>query len=544
MKKIIYTSIILFIWISGYAQNVESVIKSDPFSISGSLSANAGLSSISNGEDRTSPFHYGLVARMNIKIYGFSNPLYLSFRDHSFNYGGSLYRLRLNPQYKWVKLHIGDVFMQFNPYVLSGRNVRGFGVELTPGKFRFKGLIGKIKDLNAFQDTLAFGTTEVETFTRKSKGFSLGYGSGANRFDIHLMHTEDPDSTEFSLIENANRFQNIVLGTNFQVRPFNNFSLQFNSGLSYLTNLETVDDNEKASLVTYNSSTTYSYAGDLGFAYQLAKVGFNAKVKYIQPFYNPLTAQYINNDLINYTVGFNYTVGRRVFYINSSFGIQKNNLSGFKVSTANRFIANMLANIRFSRSLSSSFTFTNFQQEYSTELVSLGETFNFIVTTRNLIGTLKYRTSGEIKNYSLGFSAGRQTFTNVSDLTDDNNYQSFNSKLTAGVNFKESGLRLGAGINFRNYSNSRSDNQNYGLNLNVQKKLDDIKMTIAYRSGYILTNTDGKRNGTTFRNMARLSYKISKSQAVQLQLGHIIRSTPFSESFSEFRSNISINTNF
>jgi hypothetical protein len=434
--------------------------------------------------------------------------------------------------------------MQFNPYVLSGRNIRGFGMELTPGKFRFKTVIGKIKDLNAYQDTLAFGTTEVETFTRRTTGVSIGYGTGSNRFDVQLIHTKDPDSTEVSSIEQATRVENTVIGTNFQLRPFQNFSFQFNSGLSFLTNLETIDDNESKSIVTYNSSTTYSYAGDVSLAYQLPKVGFNAKMKYIQPFFNPLTAQYINNDLINYTLGFNYTIGRRAVYVNSSFGIQRNNLSGYKASTANRFIANVLANFRLSKQLNSSFTFTNFQQEYTTELVSLGETFNFIVTTRNLIGTLKYRSSGEIKAYSLGISAGRQSFTNVSELDIDNDYKSFNAKLTSGINFKESGLRLGAGLSFRNYKNNTTDNQNYGLNLNVQKKLDDIKMIISYRTGYILTNTEGKRNGTTLRNMLRLSYKISKQQAIQFQLGHIKRSTPFSEDFGELRTNISINTNF
>ncbi len=528
-----------------HAQNIDSYLKAKPLELTGSLSANGGLSSINGTEtDRTSPFHYGLNARLNIKIYGINTPIYFSYRDHSFSLGASLYKLRLNPQYKWVKLHIGDTYMKFNPYTLAGRNVRGYGVELTPGKFRAKFLSGKIQDLNSYKDTLAFGTIEEQTFTRNTLAASIGYGSASNSIDLYAVKTKDSDSLEVSQIEDASRLENVVVGTSLRIRPTKGVRLQFNAGLSALTDLEVIDENETRTAFTYNSSTNYTYAGDVSTSFQIGRTNLNGKVKYIQAFFDPLTTQYVNNDLINYTLGLTLPLAKNRIYLNGSVGIQNNNLTKQKASTANRIILNLLANFRVTKSITTNFRYTNFQQDFQAEVVELGNEFNYVVTSRNLLGSFKYRSAHPTRAFHLGLTAGRQTFTNVSDEEINNQYQSLNTNLSIGLNFKEADLNITSGVNYRDYTNDISNNENLGTHLRINKKFADKKFNVSYRSAYILTYKEGLRNGNTLRNNVRLGYIFSKKNALNLQLGHIRRTTPFSESFKEFRTNLSFNTNF
>jgi len=546
MKNIFFAlSIFLCSAQSVYSQNLESHIKAKPFEFSGAFAGNAGLSTISGNEsDRTSPFHYGFTARLNFKIYGISTPLYLSYRDHSFSYGATLYKLRLNPQYKWIKLHIGDTFMKFNPYTLAGRNVRGYGVELTPGKFRFRALTGKIKDLNAFRDTLAFGIEEVETFTRRTLAANIGYGKGGNSIDLYAVQSKDPDSLEVSQIDGADRVENLVLGASLRIKPTKTFNIQANAGFSALTDLEVFDDTETRNLISYNSSTNYTYAGDVSAGLKVNRANLTAKVKYIQAFFDPLTTQYINNDLINYTFGLSLPMAKNRIYFSSSIGLQNNNLTGTKASTANRVILNLLTNIRLTKTLITNFRFTNFQQDYTAELVDFGDEFNYVVTNRNMMGALKYNSSHPSHSLSLALNIGRQTFNNVSDELINNQYQSLNGRFNIGLNFKEQNFNIVTGATYRNYNNDFSENDNYGATLRLTKKLSDKKLTVAYRSAYVLTYQGGKKNGNTLRNNARFSYRVDQKKSLNLQIGHIVRNTPFSTSFKELRSNLSFNTNF
>src|SRR5690606_5084121 len=102
--------LILFLCGQIHSQNIESFKNAKPFEMSGSIGANLGLYHVVGLDERTSPFRYGITARLNFKIYNFSIPFYATLRDHSFNYGSSFTRIRINPQYKWIKLHIGDVY--------------------------------------------------------------------------------------------------------------------------------------------------------------------------------------------------------------------------------------------------------------------------------------------------------------------------------------------------------------------------------------------------------------------------------------------------
>ena len=362
----------MFIWMasSSHAQSIDQVINEEPFEVKGSLGGNLGLYSVNGIDERTSPFQYGLSARLTFKFYGFSVPLYASIRDNSFNYGGSFSRIRINPQYKWVKLHLGDTYINFNPYTLNGRTVSGYGIELTPGKLRFKFLKGKIEDLRSYQDSLQLGTVFVPTYSRNVTALSLGFGSRSTYLDIYGVKTEDRlDSLNGEVVlEEFTRQSNTVVGSTFSLRLLKGLSIRSNAGLSFKTeNLDSYGDNTIVAensltnnLVEGNVSSNVTYAGDVGINYTHRAFSLNGKVRYIQPYFQPLTVAFINSDIINYTIGGSTSFFKRRLNVMGSIGIQKNNLTGTKLSTSNNLITNLVANFRLTKGLSGTVNFSNF----------------------------------------------------------------------------------------------------------------------------------------------------------------------------------------
>ncbi|MEE9439330.1 MAG: hypothetical protein V3V14_10050, partial [Saprospiraceae bacterium] len=84
--KYLFTILLLYGFYTIESQSIEQITKAKPFELSGSIGGNLGLYGVNGIDQRTSPFQYGLSARINFKIYSFSIPIYASIRDNSFNY--------------------------------------------------------------------------------------------------------------------------------------------------------------------------------------------------------------------------------------------------------------------------------------------------------------------------------------------------------------------------------------------------------------------------------------------------------------------------
>ena len=132
--RIIHLALGIFLFMMGShavsAQNVEEIIefrKKKPFKISGSFTANATQFSSTPKQSRQS-FTYQLTGSINMSLYELLD-IPLSFNLN--NYGAQVSypslpnRLSLHPSYKWIRLHVGDVSMNFNPYTLNGHQFTG-----------------------------------------------------------------------------------------------------------------------------------------------------------------------------------------------------------------------------------------------------------------------------------------------------------------------------------------------------------------------------------------------------------------------------------
>ena len=119
--------------------------KAKPFQISGVLGGSMSYNHMSGISQRRQPYGYRLFGSVNIKLYGWSFPfsVAISQQGSSFSQPFSLYGV--SPQYKWVKLHVGYRNMRFSEFTLGGVTFLGGGVELTPKKFRFSAMYGRLR---------------------------------------------------------------------------------------------------------------------------------------------------------------------------------------------------------------------------------------------------------------------------------------------------------------------------------------------------------------------------------------------------------------
>lgn len=531
------------------AQTIESIAKAKPFEVSGSLGGNLGLYGVSGIEQRTSPFQYGLSARLNFKIYSISLPIYASIRDNTFNYGGSFSRLRINPEYKWVKLHIGDTYMNFNPYTLSGRTVRGYGVELTPGHLRFRFLKGKMEDLRSYTDTLSLGTVFEPTYSRRVTAVSLGYGSNSTHMDLYAVTAADRlDSLNGEVVrQEYTRQSSTALGSTIALAIGRGLSIRSDAGLSFQTdNLDSYGTNTvigsnpiSENLLEGNISSKVTYAGDIGLGYSNRLFSLSGKVKYIQPYFQPLTVAFLNSDIINYTIGGSTSFFKRRLNVTGSVGVQKNNLTGLKLSTAHNLITNIAANFRLGKGVSGTVNYSNFTQDYEARLIQINDLYTYAISSRVAAASLRYTIKRGAYNYKFGIKGGQNDFLTVDDSeVDIAAYSSWNTAFTFGLSDPDRHLSANSAITYRKYDRATSTTSNYGVRLSGNKGFYENKLRCSVNTAYTFNDRDGLREGITWRNGVSTSYKLNDVSNVSVRVNHINRSSTVRADFTEYRGGV------
>jgi|GEM_PF-2390900 len=546
--------ILLIFGVSLHAQDLEQIKLSSPLKFSGSFSANAGLSSISNGlEDRTSPYFYSLNTRFSLSWNELRMPFYLSLRDHSFNYGATTPRFRFNPRYKWAELQVGDVFMSFNQYTLSQRNMRGAAIKLTPGKLRFQALYGKMQELNAFRDTLLLGVTDLEVFSNKVLGLGIGFGTNSSHLDMYILKSwTDIDSSDFtnSILP---RQDNVIVGSTGKIRLSRALRVQYNVGLSALTfdrdaigNSRAVGENGlTGSVLEVNNSSGANYAGDVSINYSQGKFGLNGKITYIQPFYQPLTVAYINSDVLNYTVGSYVNLLSNKLYINGNIGIQQNNVSGVDAITTDRFIFNLMTNARLHKNLTANLAVNNFSQDLQARLVNIEDLYTYAVTNRLRTLTLTHTLPSDVRSFTNRLSAGTSSLTTNSDNEDAaTGYDMVFVRWDGSMKMEPIGLAVNTGINMQRYDREGQLNSNYGVTLGASKDLLNEKLVLTLNNTFNYLDQGDFREGTSLITTLSANYKVAEKSNLLLTVFRVGRQSAVKSDFTETRSRLSYQQRF
>jgi len=268
---------------------------------------------------RRSPFTYILNGNAELNIYGLALPFAITVSEQQRDTRQPFNQFGVSPKYKYVQLHAGYRNVTFSPYTLAGYTMLGGGVELTPGKFRFGFMYGRMNKATAI-DT-ATGTVKPYSFSRMGYAAKLGFGTDEKHFEISYLSAKDDSNSVNKNIPDSMRTvtpaSNSVVGIKFAHLIAKHIFIEADGGASVYTynlgskiDLKTdVDDKISAytkEFVTFNTSTigvnattqvNFAYSGSIGYK---AK-DWTVKVSYrhIDPDFQSMGAYFFQNDIEN-----------------------------------------------------------------------------------------------------------------------------------------------------------------------------------------------------------------------------------------------------
>ena len=305
MSRFLISILLIVIFSSDLkCQNLNSFDKENPFSIKGNINFSMNTYSSSKENLRQEPFVYVLSGRPTFSFYGIDIPLSITYSNRNLNYSHPFNQVGIAPSYKWVKVLLGYNSINYSKYVVNGLRIKGIGIELNPGKFRFSVFKGKMRsaiDFNADpQQNGDYPYRTNNSFEQNGYGFKLGIGTAKTFIDFAFIKAEDddasitiPDSLATSLEPQANT----SLGTSIQLRLHKSLTLSGDAGISAFTNDQLADtitwgSSTAMSIVdpvyAVNESSQFLYAGEVNLKYRVSNFSTAIAYKRIDPDYRSL----------------------------------------------------------------------------------------------------------------------------------------------------------------------------------------------------------------------------------------------------------------
>lgn len=258
-------------------------------------------------------------------------------------------RYGISPQWKWVTLHAGDFYPQFSKLMLSGITIRGGGLELRPGIFRFSVIAGQSR--RAVERTASLG---LESYQRNVWAVKLGLGKeDGSFFDLNLIRSvDDTNSVQDSI--SVTPQENIVVGVNGQTLFFDKrFYIRWDGAGSVHTRdlySSVIEDESIPESVTeyfvprLSTKADYSYQIDTGFRIRRG----NVHVSYgrLGPGYMSLCTATTINDRKKLNIRSQIKILKNKLDFRARYTRYNDNLQNQKKATTTRLSQSMTLNIR------------------------------------------------------------------------------------------------------------------------------------------------------------------------------------------------------
>lgn len=532
------------------AQDVESFIKSDPIKFSGRITAGTNYSTTNQELSRFSPFSYRLIGSPTLTIYNIDLPFTFAIYDSQFNFSKPTNRFGFNPKYKWVQLYFGQNSFSLSPYVMAGVPVKGYGVELSPGKFTFTATTGTVENLLPRSDTLQYAGFILPTYKRKISAAKIGYNHKKFGIEISALKSKDdqtnPETIPDSLRSIVLPEENIVLGVKLDFGISKYIKLGVNAGGSIITDNLFADSvaldprlqNIAEQFLVPNISTRASWAGDAYIRANYKGVMLGAKIKRVEPNYRTLGIYSLNDDYQNYTIDTRFTLFARKLSLGGSFGIQKNNLRNNRSLTNVRNIISVNASYFHSTSLSINSTYSNFSQDQEAGLIEVNDSIRFAQVSQNLTITPRYSFKTGENSHSISMTYMQFGLNDMSQFYESPR-QSKNLNLNANYSYriKHSGISLRSGVNYGSFDAGTIVNSRIGASIGISKKIKK-SLNASISNNFNLRSQEGISDGWMNAIRLNISYPLSDKQKLSMGVNHSLRQSASTDLISTLRTNI------
>lgn len=564
---------LFFSFSTSHAQDIESFWKTiktrieqkDWVKISGGINASSSVNFITGQDRRSDPFSFRLGASLNFDILGIQAPFSANLSS-----GNKVYKLPsyafygISPSYKWIKLHIGDRTMDFSPYTLSGHNFYGTGLELSPGKWRFSAMYGKLKravaeDLNHLQSL-------EPSFARIGWGLKAGYEGEGKLLQLILFQSKDDPLSIPEIKEQTNITpkENTVIGLTVRQNIGQLFNFSVDYGLSALTrnaNSPILESSQKqflrslGGLFQPKTSSGFYHAVKSSLGLNLKIGQFSLSHERIDPGYKSLGTLYFNNDLENFSINAGMAFFKNKLNLNGSAGLQRNNINEQEKFANKRFIGtlnlSLQANERFNLNLSISNT-SNTNRLKAVTLPNIFRDSIILVQTNssaNLNGSYNLSRVKEVQSSLTGMVSYQQANSIENDMVNHNQTTTYYlATLSHVYGTQKSGLTINSSVMVNYGKIPDIELLTYSPGISISKKVLKEKLNLSGSLVYssVLTNKSPTNQIMTMRLNG--SIKLWENHNLNICLSYLNnKSKTFTNgygAFQEINGSISYGWNF
>jgi hypothetical protein len=544
LKKTIYIAC-LFLVVLFYggllkitAQDLSQIGKSNPVIFSGSVNVQAGpYMYFGDGDPRNEPFWWQVTGSPSVNIYGWQIPFSFNYGSRNRSFSQPFNRYGVSPYYKWLTLHAGYRSIRMNPYVMSGIQFLGGGVEMNPKGFRFSAFYGRFAKPIAQDTNATIIDAPNAAFKRMGYGAKVGVGNRRSYFDLSLVKVYD-EVQSIAILDSASLKpqDNVALGVSSKLALSKRLTFSLDVGLSLLNRdlnlvvLDTIQQyNPFPSLFQPRVGVQLLKAGNASISYNHKHFGLKVQAKQVDPDYRALAAFYLQTDLRSITIEPSIRLLKNKIKLSGSIGKQQDNITGRKAYTSVRTISSANLGLQPTKNYNVNLSFSNYGTAQEQGLRVVNDTFRVAQNNLSLSLSQNYTIINKLRSMNFTMNVSYQE---LQDLNPFGTYATGENQVWfLNVNANHIRLRdnfgLMGGVNVSHNSFYTGSYFLVGPTLGASKPFMSNKLRTSLNVSYNKGFQSGQPAGATLNSFATVAYQIKKAHQFNLTINALHNSTPF-----------------
>lgn len=528
----LFISFIIFLMISDTFGQDFTHFKDNKSSIHGSVSATGIFYNAQGITPRKTPFSYILNGNLIVNLKGFTLPFSFTYSDRNKSFRQPFNQFGLSPKYKWITLHLGYRNINFSKYVLGGHTIFGAGIELTPGKFRFGAVYGRLrKSTNQATNVNNPLNDTITSYTRKVMSVKIGVGTKKTFFDLIIMRAaDDSASLNPSVIETGNfPATNLVTGINGRLAFSKDIHLEIEGAYS----IYTTNQNSKVSFTVPDMVTkiipinlsSMGYLALRGLLEYRNRKGMKLGLAYrrIDPGYKSMGTYFINNNVENLTFNAGFNALKHKLRFSGSIGLEQNNLNTARNATTKKMIGSAMVSYDPARIFGITINYSNYSINQQPGRIQIADSVKLYQSNGTFMIMPHFQfinSKNSISQFiSLVFSQMKLNDKNPAS-GHNNNFTTYNNLVSYNITFVPMGLSLNASINYNTVSMITGKSTNTGGTIGASKGFLKNKLSLGL-SDNLTKSVNAQQTMLVFTPVFTARAKIAKHHSFRLKANMI-----------------------
>ena len=540
----------------------------DPFQMGGGVFLNLRSYNSSGAPLRQDPFFYTLGANLSFKVYQIDLPfsmiltaknttksfpsisdMFNSLKDQVKSKANGYARLGISPHYKWAKVHLGHRSLNFSKYTLSNLNFFGVGIELTPDKYRFSAMYGRLAKAEPINLSLA--TPNLPIYRRTGWSTKLGYGNDKASADLIIFTAKDDENSIIipgTYSKQVSPEANFAMGVQLQKLFMEKIRIKLDytrSGVS--PNVQDAVSNDKSMtnfLLKQRNSTYYGNAIEGSIGLEGKKINTGILFNRVDNDFRTFGAYFFNRDIMDIQGFANFGLLENKLNSAVKIGIQSNNLDGSKSATTRRLIYD-LQTAWSHNDFSAQANYSNNSSNVSYILNQQLDSLNAVVVTQDLGANLSYNIPLKGENtHTVSLTANMQ---DVSDDIEKPNRISVSKLYLANLGYAIKTKSKWTILTRVNYTINEIPNTNtnrLGLGASVQKSIFKDKVNVGLTTNFFKNNNSNGLKSSNTSGQITMGTQLFKGMSLQFAWGLLRTISDNSPTFLENTGNLGLQYGF